>query len=426
MRLHNEWVAGGLAALVLSFNSLAADWPQWRGPGRDAVAHETGLLRQWPTNGPALLWELKGLGTGFSGLAISGGRFYTMGDLQDGGRKSQYIIAFDLANRSRAWIARVGPPHDDGPRCTPTVDGDLVYALGTDGDLLCVRATTGQEVWRKNLPRDFQGEMMSGWKYSESPLVDGEKLVCTPGGKEAAMVASNKKTGEVIWKCRPPNPESTGGAGYASIVVSEGAGVRQYVTVMGRGAVGVSAADGKLLWTYGRVANGTANIPTPVVDKDFVFVSTAYGAGAALLKLSKTEEGIKAGEVYFLRADTFQCHHGGFLKVGDYIYGAHGHGQGNPICLEMATGRVQWKAKQLGSGSGAVLYADGLLFYRYEDDTVALIGANPQEYVLKGVFKAPHRPGMEGPGWVHPVVLEGKLYLRHNDVLLCYDVHAGA
>jgi outer membrane protein assembly factor BamB len=345
-----------------------------------------------------------------------------MGDLQEGGAKSQYIIAFDLASRSRAWLARVGPPHDDGPRCTPTVDGEKVYALGTEGDLLCVQADTGQEIWRKNLPRDFQGQMMSGWKYSESPLVDGEKLVCTPGGKQAALVALNKQTGQVIWKCRPPNPELTGGAGYASIVPSQGAGARQYVTLMGHGVVGVSAADGKLLWTYERVANGTANIPTPVVDGDFVFISTAYGGGAALLKLSKREPGVKAQEVYFLRANTFQCHHGGFLKVGDYIYGADGQGQGNPICLEMATGKVKWKEKEPGSGSGAVLYADGLLFYRYEDDTVALIEANPEKYRLRGVFKAPHLPGMDGPGWVHPVVLEGKLYLRHNDVLLCYDV----
>ncbi len=421
MKLNERWVFCGVVSLVLSLNALAADWPQWRGPARDGVARESHLLRQWPTNGPALLWELKGLGTGFSSVAIVGGRLYTMGDLEEGGPKTQYLIAFDLASRSRAWVARVGPPHDDGSRCTPTVDEGRVYALGTDGDLVCVQADTGQEVWRKNFARDFQGQMMSGWKYSESPLIDGEKLICTPGGREAAMVALNKHTGEVIWKCRA---DSLGGAGYASVVVSQGAGVRQYVTVMGRGAVGVSAADGKLLWTYPRVANGTANIPTPVVDKDFVFVSTAYGAGAALLQLSKTDDGVKATEVYFLKADTFQCHHGGFVKLGNYVYGAHGHNQGNPICLEFATGKVQWKAKQVGSGSGAMLCADGLLIYRYEDDTVALIEANPQACSIKGTFKLPNRPGMGGPGWAHPVVLDGKLYLRHKDVLLCYQVAA--
>jgi outer membrane protein assembly factor BamB len=280
-----KWI---LAGLLLNSIGFAADWPQWRGPAQEAVSTEKGLLKEWPTNGPSLLWELRGLGTGFSSVSIAGGKLFTMGDLQEDGQKSQFLIAFDLQTRERAWIAKVGPPHGDGSRCTPTVDGDRVYALGTDGDLVCVTVATGKEVWHKNFAKDFHGEMMSGWKYSESPLVDGDKLVCTPGGKEAAMVALNKLNGEVIWKCTPAHPEATGGAGYASIVVSEGAGVRQYVTVMGRAAVGVSAADGKLLWTYKRVANGTANIPTPVAHQDFVFVSTAYGAGSALLKLRKT------------------------------------------------------------------------------------------------------------------------------------------
>ncbi|MCY3018661.1 MAG: PQQ-binding-like beta-propeller repeat protein, partial [Planctomycetota bacterium] len=221
-----------------------------------------------------------------------------------------------------------------------------------------------------------------------------------------------------------PKPGTTGGAGYASLVVSEGAGVKQYVTVMGRGAVGVAAADGKFLWHYPRIANGTANICTPVTQGDFVFVSTAYSAGAALLKLSKAADGVKAEEVYFLNADTFQCHHGGFVRIGEYIYGAHGHNAGNPICIEMATGKVVWGAKQVGGGSGAVLYADGNLYYRYDNDIVALIEASPKGYVLKGQFKAPARPGMGGPGWAHPVICDGKLYLRHADVLFCYDVKA--
>ena len=408
--------------LITDSQASAADWPQWRGPNRDAVNRETGLLDKWPADGPKLLWEAKGLGHGYSSVAIVGNRLFTMGDLEEGQGKAQFVISLDLTTREVVWKAKVGPPHGDGSRCTPTVHEGLLYALGTEGDLVCLQADSGKEVWRKNLVTDLGGKMMSGWKYSESPLVDGDKVICTPGGPDAALAALNRKTGEVVWKCAPPASSQMGGAGYASVVVSTGAGVRQYVTVMGRGALGVEAATGKFLWHYPRVANGTANIPTPVTDGDFVFVSTGYGTGSALLKLVKADDGIKAEEVYWLKANTFQCHHGGFLKLGDYIFGAHGHNAGNPICLEMATGKVMWSEKQPGERSGAVVCADNKLIYRYENNVVALIEANPKAYQLRSTFKLPGRPGMGGPGWPHPVVLDGRLYLRHNDYLFCYDI----
>jgi len=412
------------AAAMLAVSGAASaesagsgDWNQWHGPNRDAVCKETGLLKQWPAEGPKLEWELRGLGPGFSSIVITGGKLLTMGNVE-----GQSILAYSLADRKLLWKAKVGPASDQ-PHCTPTVDGDRVYAIGTAGDLVCVSLVDGKELWRKSLIRDF-GAKVPGWNFSESPLVDGDKLVCTPAGDVALMVALNKTSGEVIWKCAPPDPKRTGAVGHASIVVSKGAGVPQYVTLTSGAAIGVSAADGKFLWAYPRIANGTANIPTPVVQGDFVFVSTAYNTGAALLKLAKAGEGIKAEEVYFLNANTFQCHHGGFLRVGDYIFGAHGHNSGNPICIEMATGKVLWSEKQLGKGSGAVLFADGNLYYRYEDDTVALIEANPKSYILKGSFKVPGRPGMGGPGWAHPVIHDGKLYIRHADVLFCYDIKA--
>ena len=396
----------------------ADDWPQWRGPKRDAVSAETGLLKKWPAGGPKLAWELKGLGKGLSTVAIVGGRLYTMGN-HDG----QYIMAYDLADRKLVWKAKVGPANDQ-PHATPTVDGDRVYALGTAGDLVCVTAADGKEIWRKSLTRDFGGKVPK-WKFSESVLVDGDRLIATPGGPEAVMVAFNKKTGDVIWKCAPAEVNEAGAAAYASAVVSEGAGVRQYVTLTSRGVIGVEADNGKLLWVYHRVANRTANIPTPVVEGDFVFVSTAYKAGSALLKLAKAGDGVKAEEVYFLPASTFQCHHGGFLLAGGCIYGADGHNQGNPISIEMATGKVAWREKQLGKGSGSLVYADGHLYYRWEDDTVALIAADPARYTLDGSFKIPRTPGADGPGWAHPVVHDGKLYIRHGDVLFCYEVKAG-
>ena len=408
--------------IVDASQATAADWPQWRGPNRNAVNPETGLLDAWPAEGPKLLWEAKGLGRGYSSVAIVGNRLFTMGDLEEGQAKSQFVIALDLTTREVVWKTRVGAPHSDGSRCTPTVQEGLLYALGTEGELVCLQADTGKEVWRKNLVTDLGGKMMSGWKYSESPLVDGDKLVCTPGGPDAALVALSRKTGELIWKCVPPAPNQMGGAGYASVVVSTGAGVRQYVTVMGRGAIGVEAATGKFLWHYPRIANGTANIPTPVAEGDFVFVSTGYGTGSALLKLVKAGDGVKAEEVYWLKANTFQCHHGGFLKLGEYIFGAHGHNGGNPICLEMATGKVMWSEKQPGERSGAVICADNKLIFRYENNVVALMEANPKAYQLKSTFKVPGRPGMDGPGWAHPVVVNGRLYLRHSDYLFCYDI----
>jgi outer membrane protein assembly factor BamB len=316
----------------------------------------------------------------------------------------------------------VGPTHGDGPRSTPTVHDGLAYAVGTSGDLVCVEASTGRERWRKNFEKDFGPASVPGWRFSESPLVDGDALVCTPGGPKALMAALDRKTGETIWKCALPGGGDVH-AEYCSPVVTEGGGIRQYLTLIaGKGIIGVAAKDGRLLWSYDRIQNGTANIPTPVVRGDLVFCSTAYGAGSALLRLVPEGGGVKAEEVYFLEGETFQNHHGGFVLLGDHIYGGHGHGAGKPTCIEFATGKVVWKEKQPGDGSAALVCADGRLYFRYEDNTVALVDATPEGYRLKGKFKVPDRPGMGGPGWAHPVVLDGKLYIRHNDRLFCYDV----
>jgi len=373
-------------------------------------------------------------------MAIVDGKLYTMGDLQPlpqvaglisprpraGGRaKIQCVIAYDLTTRQRLWKAEVVPPHDDGPRCTPTVNDGLVYALGTSGDLICADADTGKIVWQKNLVRDFGGKNPD-WKYSESPLVDGEKLLCTPGGRDAVMVALNKKTGELIWKCSMPDIGRKGKdeAGYSSIVVTEAAETRQYIQLTNKGLIGVRAEDGRFLWGYNKIANSTANIPTPVVYGEHVFCSTAYDAGAAFLRLTRSNDRVNAEEIYFLNAGIFQNHHGGFVRVGDYIYGGHGHGQSKPTCIETKTGKVMWQKDQPGGGSAAVLYADGHLYFRYQDNVMALIEAKPQSYNLASTFTLPRRQGMSGNGWPHPVISDGKLYIRHADVLLCYGVRS--
>src|SRR5262245_54844871 len=283
-RVLHPTLATLLAAAVVAPALGAADWPQWRGPNRDALSSETGLLKEWKAGGPPLAWKTTGLGIGFSSVAEVGERIYTLGDKEGG----QSVIALNRADGKPVWTAKLGPPWKDemgGPRGTPTVDADLVYAIGTEGDLVCVESATGKERWRKSLPRDFGGQMMSGWRYSESPLVDGDKLVFTPGSKSAGIVAVDKKTGKEVWRAALPELGSKGkdGAAYSSVVVSEGAGVRQYVQLLGRGLVGVRASDGKFLWSYNNVANNVANIPTPIVKGDFVFASTGYGTGSVLL-----------------------------------------------------------------------------------------------------------------------------------------------
>jgi prepilin-type processing-associated H-X9-DG protein len=411
-----------LAAIVLAGAAAAAvpDSPQFRGPQRDGACGETGLLKPWPDTGLKLLWKIEGLGKGYAAVSIAGGKILTMGDLKEDDGEKQYVIAYDLATQKRLWTALVGPPHGSGPRCTPTVDGDRVYGIGTMGDLVCVETATGKVAWRKNLMKDFGGRVMSMWRYCESPLVDGDKLVCTPGGKDATIVALNKKTGAAVWKCGIPDIGKRGkdGAGYSSIVVSEAGGVRQYVQMLGRGAVGVAADDGRFLWGYNRIANGTANISNPQARGDHVFVTTAYGTGSALLKLvSGDKKTVKAEEVYFLEAKTFENHHGGVVLVGDHVYGGSGGNRGAPTCLELLTGKIAWKEKAPAKGSAAVLYADGHVLFRYDSGPLYLVEATPKAFTVKGRFE-PEKG--KGPAWPHPVIHDGKLYLRHHDLLLCY------
>ncbi|NOR67015.1 MAG: PQQ-binding-like beta-propeller repeat protein, partial [Woeseiaceae bacterium] len=252
-----------LAVLGCDGMCRAEDWPQWRGPNRDGVCSETGLLDSWPEGGPRLLWEISGLGKGYSSFSIVDGKLYTMGDISI----MQCILAYDLSTRQRLWIAQVGPPHKDGPRGTPTVDDGLVYAIGSDGDVVCVDAGTGKAIWSRHFQKDLGGGKNPHWKFSESPLDDGVKLLCTPGGRDAVMVALDKKTGELIWKCSMPDigPRGKDEAGYSSIVATQTDGVRQYVQLTNKGLIGVAADDGRFLWGYNKIANDVANVATPVL-----------------------------------------------------------------------------------------------------------------------------------------------------------------
>ncbi len=408
-----------LVALVAG-SSFAEDWPQWRGPNRDAISKEKGLLKEWPKDGPALVWNSKlvndgkSVGRGYSSLAVAGGRIFTMGDQS---KDQTYVYCLDERTGKHLWSTPIATAQGDGPRCTPTVDGDRVYATSRHGVLVCLSVKDGKEIWKKDFKKDFEGKMMSGWDYSESPTIDGDRLIVTPGGDKAALVALDKRSGSVLWNSEIPN---TGGAGYASIVSANVDGKKVYLTLLGRsqGLVAVDAETGKFLWSYKKSANGTANIPTAIVQGDLVFTTTGYGAGSALLDLSS--ESFK--EVYNLDGKTLQNHHGGVVLLGDYLYGGHGHNDGKPFCLELKTGKFKWGPIQgaPGGGSAAVMYADGNLYFRYQTGEMALIEATPEEFRLKSVF----RPKIAGNGWPHPVVANGKLYLRGDNEIHAYDIKA--
>ncbi len=394
------------------------EWSRWRGPNGDGISLETGLLDSWPKDGPPLAWRTKDLGGGFGSVAIAGGKIFVMGE--QGGKT--WLHARKVEDGSEIWKTDVGG--GGGPNCTPTVDGDLIFGLTLGGDLFCCKTENGELVWSKNYGRDFGVDGRPGWGFSESPLIDGDLLVCTPGNEESLLAGLDKKTGEVLWKTNVTKDQlgnkGHDGAGYSSVVIGNAGGVKQYVTLVGKAVVGVDAKDGKLLWAYPDVANGTASIPTPIVTGDHVFCSSGYGTGSALIKLNKSRTGFDVQEIYFLDANKMQNHHGGMIQKDGFVYCGHGHNEGFPLCIDGKTGKDAWRpGRGPGGGSAAIAYADGHLYFRYQDGTMALIEATPRQYKLKGKFKiASHN----GESWPHPVIAGGKLYLRDQDELLVYDV----
>jgi len=400
-----------LAVLILLGTGLPApahDWPQWRGPNRDGISTETGLLKQWPSNGPPVAWVASGVGRGYSSVSVAGNQLFTMGD----GTDSSFVHALNLANGKVQWSSKVGRPGGDypGTRCTPTVSGDLVFALGQFGDLVCLKASDGTEVWRKSMEKDFGGLMMSGWGYSESPLVDGDRLICTPGGPQGTVIALNKATGELLWQSK----EFTDRAAYSSVVPSDLGRTHQYIQLTDASVAGIAADNGKLLWKAKR-RGSTAVIPTPVVKDNFVFVTSGYGVGCNLFQVNGAGWDFKTEQVYANK--DMVNHHGGVVLLGNHLYG-HSDSKGW-VCMEFKTGNVLWENK--GVGKGSITAVDGHLIMRSERDRglVALVEATPAVYKEKGRFPQPERSTKNS--WAHPVVSGGKLYLRDQDALLCYD-----
>jgi outer membrane protein assembly factor BamB len=389
--------------------SPVGDWPQWRGPTRDGLSTETGLARQWPAGGPPVAWTATGLGKGYGTVALQGDRLYLQGTIGT----SSAVFCLRRADGGQVWVRTLGHTLDQdkggGPRGTPTVDGDVLFALSEAGDLACLRLSDGTVVWTRNILKDFGGSNPQ-WLISESPLVDGSNLIVTPGGPNAGLAALDKKTGKTVWTTRDLGDP----AAYASCIIADVQGVRTIMTLTSQAAVGVRATDGKLMWRYTKAANDTANITTPVFFNNKVFVTSAYNTGAALLQLRAENGDVKADEVYFTR--DMMNHHGGVVLVNGHLYGFS-----NAIltCLDAATGAVRWKNRSVGKGS--LTYADGRLYVFGENNTVGLVDASPDAYTERGRFQIADQGW---PSWAHPVVAGGRLYLRNQGVLANYDITA--
>jgi outer membrane protein assembly factor BamB len=421
-----------LSLIALALVAVAADWPQYRGPIRNDVSAETGLLKKWPDGGPPLLWTYANAGVGYSGPSIVGKRVYILGGRDD----TEHLIALDLGavkdkTVAEAWTVRIGPLFQfkgnnwsAGPSATATVDGELVYALGGNGDLLCAETATGKERWRKNLPAELEAQVNPigggpknlGWGYTWSPLVDGDSLICVPGGPKGTVAALDKRTGQVRWR----SSELTDQAAYTSPLVITVDGVKQYVVLTNRGLAGVAAADGKLLWKHSK-NYGTEVVNTPLVQGPLLFTTVGSGAGCELVKLERDGDKFKAESVYANK--NMANHHGDVVLISEHVYGfSEGKGW---ICQELKDGRIVWSERQK-LRAGACTYADGHLYCYGEDDgTAVLIEASPGGWKESGRFKIPQQTKLRKPNgkiWTPPVVADGKLYLRDQELLFCFDI----
>jgi outer membrane protein assembly factor BamB len=409
----------------------AADWPQWRGPERDDVSKETGLLKSWPASGPALLWTVSELGLGYSGPAVVGARVCILGTRG----AAEYVFALDAQKGKEVWSTEIGPifqwkgnSYGDGPRSTPTIDGDRLYALGGWGELMCLETATGKKVWSVNLLKGLNGHVMDtsgpppyGWGYAEGPLVDGDQVVCTPGGNDGLLLALDKKSGQVKWR----SSEVKSKAPYSSIMVAEIGGIRQYIQLTENGVVGVSAKDGKLLWSHVK-ANKDVVIRTPIIHGNTVFTTYDFGSGSDFFQLVAQGSQIKVDKEQsnkYLKNEM-----GGFVLVGEHLYG-YSDNKGW-VCQEFKKPKNDfvWSEKRK-LGRGSLTYADGHLYCYSEDDgTAVLVEAKPTKWTEHGRLKIPQETKHRAPAgkiWTHPVVANGRLYLRDQEFLFCYDVKEG-
>lgn len=402
--------------------SLAEDWTQWRGPNRDGISSEKGLLKSWPSTGPKLLWTFRDAGIGYSGPAVVGSTLFMMGVQND----SESIFALDTNTGKKLWSTSIGKPYPNkwggGPRSTPSFDAGKVYGISGEGDLICVDAKSGKKEWLVSLAKDLEGKVMKIWGFSESPLIDGNKVVCSPGGAKGSIAALDKTTGEVLWR----TTEIIDEASYSSIIKSKVGKYDVYLQMTAGGLVGVDANTGKKLFSEKVGVNGIAIIPTPIFHDNKVYVTSDYGTGCGLVTLTPSESGISSKIVY--ENKLMQNHHGGVVLLDGYIFGASGNCNDRSArwkCQNLLTGEAEWESEKLNQ-TGSLTFASGRLYiYGQNDGTVALVEPSNKEWIETGRFKIPETTKIErqsGKIWTHPVVSNGKLFLRDLDLVFCFDV----
>jgi outer membrane protein assembly factor BamB len=420
MRDLKRWMAlfAISVCLLLTASAWTEDWPQWRGMNRDGHSRETGLLKEWPKEGPKLIWQVNNLGKGYATPSVTGGRIYLMSNQ---GLEDEFVNALDVKDGKKIWSTRIGKvgnpdqkPNFPAARSTPTVDGAVLYALGSDGDLVCLESATGKLRWQKSLRTDFGG-LAPTWAYAESPLVDGDVLACVPGGKDSTMVALNKRSGEVIWKAAVPGGDM---AGYASLIIANVGSIKQYIAYTANGLVGVDAKTGQFLWRYEKTKGSMGmSIQTPVARNGYVF-SGASRVGGGAVRLNAAQGTVTAEEAYF--DPKLPSAIGGEVLVGDFLYGS---GSQSLMCVEFNTGQIKWNERSIAPGS--LCYADGMLYLHGEDGNVALVEASPDAYRERGRFMPPNPPqhgnAME-KSWAYPIIADGRLYIRDLDMMWCYDI----
>lgn len=387
-----------------------ATWPAFHGPKRDNLATETGLLKSWPAGGPPLLWKSSVCGKGYSAVSIANGLMFLTGDFGP----EEMVLALDLAGHlkwrtpnGRAWTGA-----QPGARTTPTYDEGRVYHLGPHGNLTAFEAATGQRVWTVDLRQQF-GARLGLWGYTENLLVDGDKVLCMPGGAAGRVVALDKHTGKTLWA----NRDITDTAAYSSPILAAHGGVRQFITLARDSVLGVDVATGKLLWSHAHKSFCDQNVTSPIFHDGRVFVASGHRAGARVVTLGPHNTDVQ--EVWF--GTTLDNCHGGVVLLDGYLYGSgcRMYNKGL-VCVEFATGKVQYRAEDIGKVS--LTWADGLLYCFDNDGDMLLVKATPESATLISRFTVP-RQGNDHT-LTHPVICDGRLYVRHHEDLFAYDVRA--
>ena len=400
--LFGTWFLVGAALTAEADNHSTSEWAQWRGPNRDGISSETGFLKNWPQEGPKVLWHIP-FGDGYSGISIAQGKVYTMA--AEG--NDEYVICLDASNGEEVWRFRSGAKftesRGDGPRSMPTVHGDSVFALGAEGKLYALDAGDGTKLWAHNFVEEFDSKIPT-WGFSSSPLIEGNLVLVEAGGEDGkSIVAFDKKSGDIVWTAH------TDEVGYSSPIALDFGGARQIIFLTSKTLLSVAPEDGKIYWKYPWPEG--INIATPIfIPDDKIFISAAYDKGAVLLKMTTDEDGIGIEEVW--KSRVMKNHFNSSVLQGDYLYGFD-----NTIltCIEADTGEEQWQ--QRGFKKGSLLLADGYLIILGEGGKLALAEANPSEYNEKARFQL-----FDDKCWTVPTLAGGKLYLRTQKEMVCLDL----